>query len=43
MAASGVPIQPRDQLGRYMLPQAPEDAGYYVYGNVGMRTLTCCP
>jgi penicillin-insensitive murein endopeptidase len=35
MAASGVPIQPRDQLGRYMLPQAPEDAGYYVYGNVG--------
>lgn len=35
MAASGVPIQPRDQLGRYMLPQAPEDAGYYVYGNIG--------
>lgn len=31
----GVPIQPRDQLGRFMLPQAPEDAGYYVYGNVG--------
>jgi penicillin-insensitive murein endopeptidase len=29
-----VPIQPRDQLGRYMLPQAPEQAGYYVYGNV---------
>jgi penicillin-insensitive murein endopeptidase len=29
-----IPIQPRDQLGRYMLPQAPEDAGYYVYGNV---------
>lgn len=32
---SGVPIQPRDQLGRFMLPQAPEEAGYYVYGNVG--------
>lgn len=31
---SGVPIQPRDQLGRFMLPQAPEQAGYYVYGNV---------
>lgn len=35
MTAAGVPVQPRDQLGRYMLPQAPEDAGYYVYGNVG--------
>jgi penicillin-insensitive murein endopeptidase len=35
MAASGVPIQPKDQLGRFMLPQAPEEAGYYVYGNVG--------
>jgi len=31
----GVPIQPKDKLGRFMLPQAPEDAGYYVYGNVG--------
>lgn len=31
---SGAPIQPRDQLGRFMLPQAPEQAGYYVYGNV---------
>jgi penicillin-insensitive murein endopeptidase len=30
-----IPIQPKDQLGHYMLPQAPEDAGYYVYGNVG--------
>ena len=29
-----IPIQPRDQLGHYMLPQAPEQAGYYVYGNV---------
>lgn len=29
-----IPIQPRDQLGRFMLPQAPEQAGYYVYGNV---------
>jgi penicillin-insensitive murein endopeptidase len=31
---TGVPIQPRDQLGRFMLPQAPEQSGYYVYGNV---------
>ena len=29
-----IPIQPRDHQGWYMLPQAPEDAGYYVYGNV---------
>jgi penicillin-insensitive murein DD-endopeptidase len=29
-----IPIQPKDQLGRFMLPQAPEQAGYYVYGNV---------
>jgi murein endopeptidase len=33
--ADGVPIQPRDRRGYFMLPQAPEDAGYYVYGNVG--------
>lgn len=33
--ATGVPIQPRDDLGHFMLPQAPEEAGYYVYGNVG--------
>ena len=25
-------VQPRDQRGYFMLPQAPEDAGYYVYG-----------
>lgn len=25
-------IQPRDKRGYFMLPQAPEDAGYYVYG-----------
>ena len=31
---SDIPIQPKDGLGRYMLPQAPEQAGYYVYGNV---------
>jgi murein endopeptidase len=30
----GVPIQPKDSRGYFMLPQAPEDAGYYVYGNV---------
>lgn len=29
-----IPIQPRDQLGHFMPPQAPEEAGYYVYGNV---------
>ena len=30
----GVPIQPRGEMGWFMLPQAPEQAGYYVYGNV---------
>jgi penicillin-insensitive murein endopeptidase len=34
MTASGVPIQPKDSRGYFMLPQAPEDAGYYVYGDV---------
>lgn len=34
MATSGVPIQPKDRRGYFMLPQAPEDAGYYVYGNL---------
>jgi murein endopeptidase len=29
-----IPIQPKDRRGYFMLPQAPEDAGYYVYGNV---------
>lgn len=33
--AEGVPIQPKDRRGYFMLPQAPEDAGYYVYGNKG--------
>lgn len=33
--SDGAPIQPRDRRGYFMLPQAPEDAGYYVYGNVG--------
>ena len=33
--ADGVPIQPKDQRSFFMLPQAPEDAGYYVYGTVG--------
>ncbi|HZX25650.1 MAG TPA: penicillin-insensitive murein endopeptidase [Telluria sp.] len=28
-------IQPHDQRGFFMLPQAPADAGYYVYGNPG--------
>jgi penicillin-insensitive murein endopeptidase len=35
MATSGVPIQPNDSRGYFMLPQAPEDSGYYVYGNKG--------
>ncbi len=30
-----VPIQPKGEKGWFMLPQAPEQAGYYVYGNVG--------
>ena len=34
MSATGVPIQPKDSRGYFMLPQAPEDAGYYVYGNL---------
>jgi penicillin-insensitive murein endopeptidase len=32
---TGVPVQPKESRGYFMLPQAPEDAGYYVYGNVG--------
>lgn len=32
MANAGVPIQPQDARHYFMLPQAPEDAGYYVYG-----------
>lgn len=28
-------VQPRDSRGYFMLPQAPEDAGYYVYGTPG--------
>ena len=28
----GIPIQSKDARGYFMLPQAPEDAGYYVYG-----------
>jgi penicillin-insensitive murein endopeptidase len=35
MTMSGVPVQPKDRRGYFMLPQAPEDAGYYVYGNKG--------
>ncbi|NRR32664.1 penicillin-insensitive murein endopeptidase [Oxalobacteraceae bacterium] len=33
-------VQPKDSRGYFMLPQAPEDAGYYVYGNVGGRPNT---
>lgn len=29
---NGVPIQPKDPRGYFMLPQAPEEAGYYIYG-----------
>lgn len=28
-------VQPQDSRGYFMLPQAPEDAGYYVYGTPG--------
>jgi murein endopeptidase len=28
----GVPIQPKDSRGYFMLPQRPEDSGYYIYG-----------
>ncbi|MBP1204475.1 hypothetical protein JOD97_002517 [Duganella sp. 1411] len=27
--------QPKDSRGYFVLPQAPEDAGYYVYGTPG--------
>jgi len=30
-----LPIQPKDHRGYFMVPQAPEDAGYYVYGTPG--------
>ncbi|MYN07167.1 penicillin-insensitive murein endopeptidase [Pseudoduganella aquatica] len=33
-------VQPKDTRGYFMLPQAPEDAAYYVYGNVGGRKNT---
>jgi murein endopeptidase len=33
-------VQPKDSRGYFMLPQAPEDAGYYVYGNVGRKPHT---
>ena len=32
--STGVPIQPQDSRSYFMLPQAPEDAGYYVFGNL---------
>lgn len=35
-----IPIQPSDNLRHYMLPQAPEQAGYYVYGNLRGRPGT---
>jgi penicillin-insensitive murein endopeptidase len=28
-------VQPKDKRGYFILPQAPEDAGYYVYGTPG--------
>jgi murein endopeptidase len=31
----GVPVQPKDPRGYFMLPQAPEEAGYYIYGTPG--------
>jgi penicillin-insensitive murein DD-endopeptidase len=33
--SKGVPIQQKDSRGFFVLPQAPEEGGYYVYGNVG--------
>ena len=30
-----IPIQPQDNRSYRMVPQAPEDAGYYVYGDPG--------
>lgn len=33
--SNGAPIQPKDGRRFFMLPQAPEDAGYYVYGTPG--------
>ncbi|UGQ45578.1 penicillin-insensitive murein endopeptidase [Massilia endophytica] len=33
-------VQPKDSRGYFMLPQAPEDAGYYVYGMIGNRPNT---
>ena len=30
-----IPVQPKDSRRNFVLPKAPEDAGYYVYGNVG--------
>jgi murein endopeptidase len=32
MADGGTPIQPKDSRNYFMLPQAPQEAGYYVYG-----------
>ena len=29
-----VEVQPQDTRGYFMLPQAPEDSGYYVYGKI---------
>lgn len=33
-----IEIQPKDKRGYFMLPQAPEDAGYYVYGKLDGRS-----
>lgn len=33
-------VQPQDSRRYFMLPQAPEEAGYYGYGNVGGRPNT---
>lgn len=38
--SAGIPIQPKDSRGYFILPQAPEDAGYYVYGNIEGRPST---
>jgi murein endopeptidase len=33
-------VKPKDSRGYFMLPQAPADSGYYVYGNVSGKPNT---
>ena len=36
-------LQPQDSRHYFMLPQAPEDAGYYVYGTPAGGAVPVCP